>query len=127
MTLAVTDGGAPRVQADPSELHQVALNLLANAVAFTPRGGRVEAATPLEEGACVLRVRDTGPGIPPEAMPRLFEPFFTTRGPEGTGLGLAVSHGIVRAHGGSIGAANDPRGGALFTVRLPVRAPGGAA
>ncbi|MCK6482212.1 MAG: ATP-binding protein [Planctomycetes bacterium] len=96
------------------------LNLLANAVAFTPRGGRVEASLRSAEGSpFVLEVRDTGPGIAPEALPRIFEPFFTTRGSEGTGLGLAVSHGIVRAHGGSIEAANDPRGGALFTVRIP--------
>ncbi len=119
VAVSVTDGGAPRVPADPSELHQVALNLLANAVAFTPAGGRVEAATAVEDGWCVLRVRDTGPGIPAEALPRIFEPFFTTRGPEGTGLGLAVSHGIVRAHGGAIEAGNDPAGGAVFTVRLP--------
>lgn len=121
--VAVADGRAPRVQADPAELHQVALNLLANAVAFTPRGGRVEASTAGEEGWCVLRVRDTGPGIPPAVLPRLFEPFFTTRGSEGTGLGLAVSHGIVRAHGGTLEAGNDPAGGAVFTVLLP---PGGA-
>lgn len=120
VALEVRAEGAPRLRADPAEFHQVVLNLLANAVAFTPRGGRVEASLRSAEGSpFVLEVRDTGPGIAPEALPRIFEPFFTTRGSEGTGLGLAVSHGIVRAHGGSIEAANDPRGGALFTVRIP--------
>ena len=117
----VTGRAPPPFPADPSEVHQVALNLLANAVAFTPAGGRVTASVGSEGGDCVLRVRDTGPGIAAEHLPRLFEPFFTTRGSEGTGLGLAVSHGIVRAHGGSLEAANDPAGGAVFTVRLPLR------
>jgi signal transduction histidine kinase len=119
----VKAGDLPPFPADPAELHQVVLNLLANALAFTPRGGRVWAEAFREGGQAVLRVRDTGPGIPPEALPRIFEPFFTTRGSEGTGLGLAVSHGIARDHGGSIEAANDPAGGAVFTVRLPLAAP----
>ena len=118
--LAVRPGGPPSFPADPAELHQVVLNLLTNALAFTPRGGSVEAEAAAEAGEAVIRVRDTGPGIPAASLPRLFEPFFTTRGSEGTGLGLAVSHGIVRAHGGSIEAANGPGGGAVFTVRLPL-------
>jgi signal transduction histidine kinase len=113
-------GEVPPFPADAAEIHQVVLNLLTNALAFAPKGGRVEATLDREGVDAVLRVRDTGPGIAPEALPRIFEPFFTTRGPEGTGLGLAVSHGIVRAHGGSIEAANHPQGGALFTVRLPL-------
>jgi len=125
--LAVKPGGPPPFPADPAELHQVVLNLLTNALAFTPKGGAVEAEATVEGDEAVLRVRDSGPGIPPEALPRLFEPFFTTRGSEGTGLGLAVSHGIVRAHGGSIEGANRPGGGAVFTVRLPLRSPKGGA
>ncbi len=126
--LAVRPGGPPPFPADPAELHQVVLNLLTNALAFTPEGGTVEAAAAAEGDLAVIRVRDTGPGIPPAALPRLFEPFFTTRGSEGTGLGLAVSHGIVRAHGGSIEGGNAPGGGAVFTVRLPLGgARGGAA
>ncbi len=113
----------PPLRADPSELHQVVLNLLANAVTFTPAGGRVEVSLRREGEDGILSVRDTGPGIAPEHLPRLFEPFFTTRGAEGTGLGLAVSHRIARAHGGDITAANAPGGGALFEVRLPLRGP----
>ena len=117
----------PPFPADPAGLHQVVLNLLTNALAFTPPGGRIEAVARRDGDRAVLRVRDTGPGIPPAALPRIFEPFFTTRGSEGTGLGLAVSHGIVRAHGGTIEAADDPAGGAAFTVRLPLApAKGGA-
>jgi signal transduction histidine kinase len=116
----VRAGALPPLAADAAEIHQVVLNLLSNALTFTPKGGLVGAEAAREGGSIVLRVRDTGPGIPPEVLPRLFEPFFTTRGSEGTGLGLAVSHGIVRAHGGTIEAANDPPGGAVFTVRLPL-------
>jgi two-component system NtrC family sensor kinase len=118
--LRVKPGGPPPFPADPAELHQVVLNLLTNALAFTPEGGLVEAEAAVEGDRAVIRVRDTGPGIPAASLPRLFEPFFTTRGSEGTGLGLAVSHGIVRAHGGSIEAGNGPDGGAVFTVRLPL-------
>ena len=119
VALEVRAGEVPPFAADPAEIHQVVLNLLSNALAFTPRGGRVVVEAAADGGDAVLRVRDTGPGIPPDALPRLFEPFFTTRGSEGTGLGLAVSHGIARAHGGSLEAANAPGGGALFTLRLP--------
>ena len=120
VALEVREGGPPPFPADPAELHQVVLNLLSNALAFAPEGGRVTAEAAAEGGHAVIRVRDTGPGIPPDVLPRIFEPFFTTRGSEGTGLGLAVSHGIVGAHGGTLEAANGPAGGAVFTVRLPL-------
>jgi len=122
VTLRVRGEPPPPFLADPGELHQVFLNLLANAVGFTPPGGSVEATVGRERNDFVLRVRDTGPGIPPDHLSRLFEPFFTTRGSEGTGLGLAVSHGIVRDHGGTITGANGADGGAEFTVRLPLEA-----
>ena len=119
VALEVRAGPVPPFPADPAEVHQVVLNLLSNALAFTPRGGRVLVEAAADGDDAVVRVSDSGPGIPPDAMPRLFEPFFTTRGSEGTGLGLAVSHGIARAHGGSLAAANAPGGGAVFTLRLP--------
>jgi signal transduction histidine kinase len=69
----------------------------------------------------VVQIRDTGPGIPPSAMPHLFEPFYTTKEVgKGTGLGLAITYGIIQEHGGQIVASNHPDGGAVFTVRLPV-------
>jgi C4-dicarboxylate-specific signal transduction histidine kinase len=73
----------------------------------------------------VATVRDTGAGIPPDALTRLFEPFFTTKEVgKGTGLGLAIAYGIVQEFGGQVTAANHPDGGAIFTVELPVPEPG---
>jgi C4-dicarboxylate-specific signal transduction histidine kinase len=116
----------PRVQSDPLLLHQVFLNMVLNAehaIAETQRPGRIElraSASPSRDRV-VATVRDTGPGIPEDALSRIFEPFFTTREVgQGTGLGLAIAYGIVQEHGGSITAANHPDGGAIFTVELPV-------
>ena len=68
-----------------------------------------------------VSVEDTGPGIPPDALPKMFEPFFTTKAPgEGTGLGLSVSWGILKEHHGAIFAGNRPEGGARFEFELPV-------
>ena len=72
-------------------------------------------------------MRDTGNGISPDALSRIFEPFYTTKEVgKGTGLGLAIAYGIVQEHGGHIAAANHPDGGAVFTVELPVPEPAGA-
>ncbi|HXE57109.1 MAG TPA: GAF domain-containing protein [Gemmatimonadales bacterium] len=119
--LALADD-LPGVSADPDQLRQVLLNLLTNADhamrGVASRVGRIRTYATPERVGC--EVADSGPGIPPEAMPRIFEPFFTTKGVgEGTGLGLSISHGIVRAHGGEIRVENRPGGGAAFTVELP--------
>jgi signal transduction histidine kinase len=115
-----------RVACDAGRLEQVFLNLLLNAAkAIRGRaadGGSVVvgAARVADEGGRTFyefRVDDDGPGVPPEHLPKLFDPFFTTGG--GSGLGLAVCHGILRAHGGDVSAENLPGGGARFTVRLP--------
>jgi PAS domain S-box-containing protein len=128
------DTGA--VLADASQMHQVLLNLCTNAAyAMRETGGileiRLEAAAVdaasatapanLTPGPYVrLIVRDTGPGIPPEALARIFEPFFTTKGPgEGTGMGLALVHGLVASHEGAITVASVPGQGATFEVYLP--------
>ena len=69
-----------------------------------------------------IEVSDNGPGIPPDVMGKLLDPFFTTKAPgKGTGLGLSVSHGIVKSHNGEIHVANCPEGGACFTILLPLR------
>ena len=122
-----TDGlDAPlELVGDAGRLEQVLVNLLLNAAAAMEGRGRIALSarrTQLGSGAAAaeLVVRDEGPGIPPEHLERLFDPFFTTRG--GTGLGLSVSYGIVRAYGGELVAANHPEGGATFTLRLPLRA-----
>ncbi len=107
------------VEGERVTLGQLFLNLLLNACEIQPGGGSVEVTIEPGENSVTVRVADRGPGIAPEVAGRLFEPFVSTRG--STGLGLAVCHGIAAAHGGSIDGANRPGGGALFTVRLPLR------
>jgi signal transduction histidine kinase len=117
--VAVTVTGAGSATAHPQKLRQVLLNLVKNAAEASGPGGRVEvsvAAAP--GGGAVVTVDDTGAGLAPETRARLFEPFYTTK-ETGTGLGLAVSQGIVRAHGGELEPGDAPSGGARFTVRLP--------
>jgi signal transduction histidine kinase len=119
----------PRVQSDPLLLHQVFLNMVMNAehaIAATGKPGRIEisAAATASRDRIVATVRDTGAGIPADSLPRIFEPFYTTKEVgKGIGLGLAIAYGIVQEHGGQISAGNHPDGGAIFTVELPV-APG---
>ncbi len=124
------DSGA--VVADPSQLHQVLMNLAANARQAMAGNGILEIALerqPVGSGSLpaglapvtyfVISVSDNGPGMPPEVRERVFEPFFTTKGVgEGTGLGLAVAHGIVRGHGGAIVCESEPGRGATFRVYL---------
>ena len=115
----------PQVQADRLLLHQVFLNILMNAeqaIAATGKPGRIEIGTGSgESGWLVATVRDTGAGISDDTLPRIFEPFYTTRDVgQGTGLGLSLAYGIVQDHGGRISAGNHPDGGAVFTVELPI-------
>ena len=123
------DEKLPRVQSDPLLLHQVFLNIIMNAehaIASTGHGGRIEITTTVAPGGnrIIATVRDTGPGIPVDALPRVFEPFYTTKEVgKGTGLGLAIAYGIVLEHGGQILAANHTGGGAVFTVELPAGKP----
>jgi PAS domain S-box-containing protein len=124
------------VLADATQLHQVLMNLCANAEhAMRERGGVLEVALravvldaqftaarpPLEPGRHLrLRVRDTGHGMTPEVRERIFDPFYTTKaGGEGTGMGLAVVHGIVAAHGGAVTVESAPGQGATFEIYLP--------
>jgi PAS domain S-box-containing protein len=116
----------PRVKGDPLLLQQALLNIVLNAEqAIGAGGGVIEARTfaHSRDGSdeVVVQIRDTGSGITAEAMPRLFEPFYTTKEVgKGTGLGLAITYGIIQEHGGRIVASNHPEGGAVFTVHLPV-------
>ena len=114
--------GAPgvTVHSRPGEVEQVVFNVFLNAAQAMQGAGRIEASAKRENGQIALSVRDTGPGIAPEHLARVFDPFFTTKQPgEGTGLGLAISYEIVHELGGTIQAANDPRGGARFEIQLP--------
>jgi signal transduction histidine kinase len=112
----------PLVLGLPFQVQQVLLNLVANAqdaLRTAPSRRAIEIVGRLDDGHAVVEVRDTGPGIAADALPRLFEPFFTTK-PSGTGLGLAVSAGIIRELGGDLSAENRPEGGAVFRISLPV-------
>lgn len=121
VTLTVTLApDLPVVNADVVQLTQVLVNLVINALQAVEPHGRVEITAqpdPARPGA-LIAVRDTGPGIAPEARGVIFDPYFTTKA-EGSGLGLWIVQQIVRAHGGTIEAANAPGGGAVFTLRLP--------
>jgi signal transduction histidine kinase len=118
---------APKASVDPDQLQQVLLNVLVNALEATARGGtiRVEAAAdPADPTWAVIAVADTGKGIAPEVLPRVFEPFVTTKGSgRGTGLGLAISRDLVRAHGGDMAIASEPGRGTTVTIRLPLEPP----
>jgi signal transduction histidine kinase len=119
----------PVLWADPHQLHQVLVNLITNAhhaMREAPPPRRLTLATRADSvgGRVVLRVADTGPGIPAEIQARIFEPFFTTKAPtQGTGLGLSICQGIVEGHGGSIRVESPGGEGAVFVIELPVEAP----
>ena len=110
------------VMGDRTRLEQVAANLIDNALKYTPPGGRVEVEIGADDQAAILRVRDTGPGIPAAEMPRIFDRLFrgdTSRTERGLGLGLSLVKAVVEAHGGTVSVESEPGRGALFTVRLP--------
>lgn len=111
------------IQADPRLFHHLLFNLVDNAARLTPPGGRVAVSAEQQDGWWQLTVADTGPGIPPGDLTRIFERFYRvdpgrSRDDGGTGIGLAVVRSIVEAHGGTIWAENSPAGGAVFRVRL---------
>jgi signal transduction histidine kinase len=111
---------------DHNRITQVVINLLTNARdAMLPKGGTIRVkswAMPADKhkGYYAFSISDTGPGVPPELLDKIFNPFFSTKkGSSGTGLGLFISHGIVAQHNGRLLVANNPDGGATFTVTLP--------
>ena len=116
----------PPVLADPERISQVFLNLLLNAIKFTPTGGRIVVGAERQGGAVAFRVRDSGTGIDPDDLPRIFERFYKAdkaRSGGGTGLGLAIAKHLVGVHGGILGAQNNSDGpGTTFTFTLPVAA-----
>jgi signal transduction histidine kinase len=112
----------PRLLCHPGKINQVLLNLLLNAIQASEPGGVVEVRTRAEPDAVVVEVEDHGAGIAPEHRPHIFEPFFTTQPVgRGMGLGLSVSYGIVRSHGGAIEVDSRPGHGSTFLVRFPLR------
>lgn len=111
--------GLPVVDHDPSQIQQVLLNLLLNAIQVTEGSGRVEVKLQSRDGFAVIVVKDNGRGIRSEHLPNIFRPFFTTKG-QGTGLGLSLALRIVEDHGGRIEVASVPGQGSEFSVWLPI-------
>jgi two-component system sensor histidine kinase KdpD len=112
------------VSADAVLLEQVFVNLLENAAKYTPAGSPIEIVARAAHGAIAVEIADRGPGIAPGDESRLFEKFYRGRqsgsGATSAGLGLAISRGVLSAHGGTIIAANRPGGGAVFRMTLPI-------
>jgi two-component system phosphate regulon sensor histidine kinase PhoR len=119
---------AATVNGDPAKLHDALRNLLENATNYAPEGSRIVMASERRNKRVLLIVGDSGPGIPEDDLPRIFERFYRVdksrtragRDPGGTGLGLAIVKHIVELHGGSVTAANRREGGAVFTIDLPL-------
>ncbi len=109
----------PPLKADPSLLTQVLLNLMLNSLQAMPEGGTLTLEAKTSKGKFLIAVTDTGTGIAAENQRRIFEPYFTTK-TKGTGLGLAICRSIIEAHGGTITAANDSKGGCRFEISLPL-------
>jgi signal transduction histidine kinase len=121
------DAGLPPIQGNAGKLQQVFLNLFLNARDAMASGGTLEISSYSDGLGTRVEVSDTGHGIAPENLHRIYDPFFTTKGAKkGTGLGLSVTYGIIQEHGGSIEVSNRRGGGATFRVELPAAVPGSA-
>jgi signal transduction histidine kinase len=116
--------GLPPVVCHPGKISQMFFNILLNAIQASASDGLIEVGTrPDPAGGVVVEIEDHGSGIPAEHLPRIFEPFFTTKPVGGgTGLGLSVSYGIARDHGGSLEVESSAGRGSLFRIRLPLEA-----
>jgi signal transduction histidine kinase len=122
---ALPAGDPGFVEADAHRLHQVLVNLMENAIKYTPRGGEVAARTWRCADEVGVTVRDTGPGIPPDSLAQVFDPFFRVDGARrrtsgGSGLGLAICREIAEAHGGRVWVESEEGGGSAFSLALPV-------
>lgn len=111
-------GNLSVVVVDPDQMKQVFLNLLQNSAHAIRKGGRIEVRTRAEESHLLIEIHDTGPGIAPEHLDKIFDLYFTTKD-GGTGMGLSIAHQIVAAHGGSIKVESRPGDGTVFTIMLP--------
>ncbi|MBQ72311.1 MAG: hypothetical protein CMJ67_05340 [Planctomycetaceae bacterium] len=119
----IEDPDEPPIPIDPDAIHQVLLNLLGNAIDAVPDGGRIQIKTRYmdREDLVEVLVQDDGPGIPVDRRLRIFEPFYSTKGQRGTGLGLAVAQKLAERHGGALTAgSSDILGGACLRMTLPV-------
>jgi len=114
------DPGLPPLAFDSMRMEQVLINLVSNAIEASPVGGSVRITTRLKGDGVSVEMADSGPGIPPENAEKIFTPFFATKS-RGTGLGLAIVLKIVEAHDGRVEVLENPGGGAVFKITLPVR------
>ncbi|HWI40641.1 MAG TPA: ATP-binding protein, partial [Verrucomicrobiae bacterium] len=112
-------GPLPPVSFDSEKIKQALLNVVKNALEAMHDRGRIEVATSAEAGWVTVRVADNGPGIHPDDLPFLFEPFFTRKG-AGTGLGLSITQRVIEEHQGELAVTSTPGAGAVFTIRLPL-------
>ncbi len=125
-------GNLPPLNADRAKLRRILVNLLSNALKFTPKGGRVEVRAKQQDGAALICVIDTGVGIPPEDIEHLFDKYAqarsrATRSEKGTGLGLYITRQLVELHGGKISAQSEVGRGSTFSFTIPVAPDGGGA
>jgi signal transduction histidine kinase len=114
------------IHGDRVRLEQVGANLLDNAVKYTPADGQIDVEVERDGDRAILRVRDTGSGIPADELPRIWDRLFrgdTSRAERGLGLGLSLVKAVVEAHGGSVGVTSEPGRGSTFTVSLPLSGP----
>jgi two-component system sensor histidine kinase BaeS len=112
---------APVLDIDATRMRQVLGNLVANALRFTPLGGEVVVAARPRDATIEIEVRDTGPGIAPDALPHVFDRFYRSGDSAGSGLGLPIARSLVEAHGGTIEAHSPANGGTAVRIQLPVR------
>jgi signal transduction histidine kinase len=126
IAIEVAPGASVSLNGDPTRLRQVVANLVDNAVKYTPAGGKVMLGVEGREDRVFITVRDTGPGIPAEEQDKIWQRLYRgdhSRSQRGLGLGLAMVKALVEAHGGRVTVANQPAGGAVFTVELPAAVP----
>jgi signal transduction histidine kinase len=120
-TIARTGSHLPQIHADPQQLQQVLLNLSLNAVDAMPKGGTLTIGAEIDAwNQMTISVADTGIGIDADVLPRIFQPFFTSKKRRGLGLGLPICDRIVKSHGGRIDVASQPGQGTTFRIHLPL-------
>jgi PAS domain S-box-containing protein len=120
--LVVDVAPVPPVLGNAAEIREVLVNLVQNALDALPQGGSVRMRTEAHEGEVIVTVADTGTGMPPRVRHRIFDPFYTTKGAKGSGLGLSIAYTIVARHKGQIAVESEEGHGTTFTIRLPATA-----